>query len=253
MVKKLKAAGITPIALAGKEKWPGHFYWTYLAMRVAGLDGLEQAAADKSFDGPEFVEAGEHLKELVALDPFQKGFLGAEYGSPDGHAALMGNGGAAMELMGQWAPSVQASASGKAEGIGDDLGWFPFPAVDGGKGVGTDDFGGGNGFAVGKDAPPEAVDFLEFLLDAKNYEKTVATGAFLPVVTGTEDAITDKRVEPVVDALEAQTAFQLYLDQDYPPAVGEKINDSVAQLIAGAMSPEEVAQAITSTAQSQGG
>ncbi|MFD6986617.1 extracellular solute-binding protein, partial [Streptomyces sp. NPDC059956] len=25
-VKKLKAAGVTPIALAGKEKWPGHYY-----------------------------------------------------------------------------------------------------------------------------------------------------------------------------------------------------------------------------------
>ena len=35
-VRKLKAAGITPIALAGKEKWPAHFYWTYLAMRDGG-------------------------------------------------------------------------------------------------------------------------------------------------------------------------------------------------------------------------
>jgi raffinose/stachyose/melibiose transport system substrate-binding protein len=34
-VKKLKAAGVTPIALAGKEKWPGHYYWAYLAMRIA--------------------------------------------------------------------------------------------------------------------------------------------------------------------------------------------------------------------------
>src|SRR5882724_8946466 len=36
-VRKLKAAGVTPIALAGKEKWPGHYYWAYLAMRVGGL------------------------------------------------------------------------------------------------------------------------------------------------------------------------------------------------------------------------
>ena len=28
----------------------------------------------------------------------------------------------------------------------------------------TDGLGGGNGFAVGKDAPPETVDFLKFLV-----------------------------------------------------------------------------------------
>ena len=49
-VGKLKAAGITPIALGGKEKWPGKFYWAYLAMRIAGGDALQQAGADGSFD-----------------------------------------------------------------------------------------------------------------------------------------------------------------------------------------------------------
>src|SRR5262245_42117934 len=32
-VKTLKAAGVTPIAVGGADKWPLHFYWTYLAMR----------------------------------------------------------------------------------------------------------------------------------------------------------------------------------------------------------------------------
>ena len=47
-----------------------------------------------------------------------------------------------------------------------ELGWFPFPAVDGGAGAPTDAFGGADGFAVGKDAPPEAVEFLEFITNA---------------------------------------------------------------------------------------
>src|SRR5206468_5668603 len=110
VVQKLKASGVTPIALAGKDKWPGHFYWAYLAIRVGGLDALKQAAVDGSFDAPSFVTAGQHLKELVDLQPFQKGFLGAEYGAPDGQAATVANGKAAIELMGQWAPSVEASA-----------------------------------------------------------------------------------------------------------------------------------------------
>ena len=32
-VKKLKDAGITPIALGGKDKWPAHFWWSYLVVR----------------------------------------------------------------------------------------------------------------------------------------------------------------------------------------------------------------------------
>src|SRR5690606_13533746 len=76
-VKKLKAAGITPISLAGKAKWPGHYYWAYLAMRIGGLDALKQAGVDNNFTGPDFIAAGEKLKELAELEPFQKGFLGA--------------------------------------------------------------------------------------------------------------------------------------------------------------------------------
>lgn len=121
-VKKLKAAGVTPIALAGKEKWPGHYYWAYLAMRVAGLPALQQAATTKDFTGAGFVQAGTHLKELVDLQPFQTGFLGAGYSAPGGQAATMGNGKAAMELMGQWAPSVQKDAGAD---LGADLGFFP--------------------------------------------------------------------------------------------------------------------------------
>ncbi len=55
----------------------------------------------------------------------------------------------------------------------------------------------------------------------------------------------------VVDVLAKATGFQLYLDQAYPPAVGAQVNDSVAELIAGTKSPEEVVKAITETAQSE--
>ncbi len=129
-IKALKSAGITPIALAGKEKWPGMYYWAYLSMRVAGLEAMQKAATDADFTGEGFVTAGQHLKDLVALEPFQKGFLGGAYSDPNGEAALMGNGKAAMELMGQWAPTVEKD-SGK--GIGDDLGFFSFPPVEGGE------------------------------------------------------------------------------------------------------------------------
>ncbi|WP_166387034.1 extracellular solute-binding protein [Catellatospora methionotrophica] len=250
-VSAIKSKGIVPIALAGKEKWPGHFYWAYLAMRIGGLGALQQAAKDNNFDTPDFIAAGQRLKELVDLQPFQKGFLGAEYGSPDGQAATMGNGGAALELMGQWAPSVQASSSTSKKGLGDKLGYFAFPAVDGGKGTVAEAFGGGNGFVVGKDAPASTTDFLKVLLDAANQRKSAATGAVLPTVKDAADAIKDPNSKVVATSLASATGFQLYLDQAYPPAVGQQVNDSVAELVAGSKTPEQIVKDITKVAKSQ--
>jgi raffinose/stachyose/melibiose transport system substrate-binding protein len=163
----------------------------------------------------------------------------------------MGNGKAAMELMGQWAPTVQRDSSGTPDGIGDDLAFFPFPAVEGGKGDATDAFGGGGGFAVGKDAPPEAIDFLKFISNLDNQRRAVATGAFLPVVKGAEDAIKDAKLASVSTTLGKAAGFQLYLDQAYAPAVGQQVNDSVAELIAGTLGAKEVTEAITETAKNE--
>lgn len=245
-VGKLKAAGTTPIALAGKEKWPGHYYWAYLAMRVAGLPALREAATTKDFTGVGFVRAGEHLKELVDLQPFQTAFLGAGYATPGGQAATMGNGKAAMELMGQWGPSVQKDAGAD---LGADLGFFPFPAVDGGVGAATEVLGGGGGFALRKGALKEALDFLKFFV-LENQSKLLASNGYLPVVKGAESQLTDANRKVVAASLVEATGFQLFLDQAYPPAVGQEVNDSVADLIAGKKTPERVTTSITEAAKS---
>jgi raffinose/stachyose/melibiose transport system substrate-binding protein len=248
-VQKIKAAGITPIALAGAEKWPGHFFWSYLAIRYAGVDGLEKAAQDGSFDTDDFVKAGAALKELIDLDPFQKGFLGAKYSANDGQAGIMGNGQAAMELMGQWAVPTEAAYSTSKNGIKDKAGFFAFPAVDGGKGSAQDVFGGGNGMAVGKNAPDAAFDFIKFFLSVDS-QKTVTTdaGGIIPVTQGAESALTDENLKKVQQLVSNAPKFQMYLDQKYPPALGTQVNDSVAELFAKKASPEQVAQAIAKTA-----
>ena len=42
-VSTLKEAGITPISVGEGEKWPGHFYWVYLAIRTGGKDAFDAA------------------------------------------------------------------------------------------------------------------------------------------------------------------------------------------------------------------
>jgi raffinose/stachyose/melibiose transport system substrate-binding protein len=252
-VRKLKAAGVVPIALAGAEKWPGHFWWSYLAIRQASVAGMAEAAKTGAFDGADFVTAGAKLKELIDLDPFQNGFLGAKYSANDGQAAVMGNGQAAMELMGQWAPGTQEAYSTTKKGITDKLGFFPFPKLEGGKGAETEVFGGGNGFAVGKNAPKEAFDFIKFMLTPESQRKSAAGGGFVPTAKGAEDGITNPNLKVVSETLAKASAFQLYLDQAYDPAVGTQVNDSVAELFAKKASPEQVAQSIAKVAKNYAG
>src|SRR5262249_38648141 len=137
------------------------------------------------------------------------------------------------------------STDGKGIGA-DNLGFFPFPMVDGGAGNANDVFGGGNGIAVGKNAPDEAVDFLKFLTTPENN----AGAAFfaVPTVKGADASITDPILKQIVDMRNNAPYFQLYYDQFLPPAVGGAVVDAVATIFGGTASPQDAAQAIEDTA-----
>ena len=249
-VQLLKDAGITPIALGEQEQWPGMFYWAYLALRIAGSGAMLQAASDGSWDAPGFVQAGVELQRLIDLDPFQDGFLAAKWDGAGGQAATIAQGDAAFHLMGQWAPGTQqANTPAGDPGLGDDLGWFPFPTVQGGAGEPTDAFGGGNGFAVGKDAPAEAVEFLRYATSPEVADRWGETNSgILPVTKGSEASVTDPYLVTVLESRAQATYVQLYLDQATSPTLGGIINEAIAGLYAGESTPEEVAQTIAEAA-----
>ena len=73
-VKQIKDAGITPICLGGKDKWPVHFIWTHLHIRNGGKALFLESLNNGGWDRPEYIKSGEQMLELVALEPFQKGF-----------------------------------------------------------------------------------------------------------------------------------------------------------------------------------
>lgn len=245
-VGKLQAKGITPITVGAGDKWPAMFWWAYLSLRAGGQAAMEQAISTGDWTGPSFVTAGTELKKLIDLNPFQKSFLAATYPLQEG---TFGNGKAAMELMGQWAPGVQKDNSESKKGIGDALAWFPFPGLDGGAGKPTDVFGGADGFAVGRDAPPEAVAFLKYFvsLDVAKRFGGLNDGT-LPPTNGAESSVTDPFLTTVLQKRAESTFAQLYLDQATSPELGAAINDAIQGLFAGKLSPEEVSQQITDAA-----
>jgi raffinose/stachyose/melibiose transport system substrate-binding protein len=243
-VKTLKAAGITPITAGGADKWPLHFYWTHLAIRIGGKAAFEAATRNegKGFAAETFVRSGELFKQLIDLQPFQAGFLGATYPQSSGQ---FGDGKAAMVLQGNFLlNSMRANAADK-KGLSDEqLGWFAFPAVAGGKGSPGDTLGGLNGWLVTKGAPKEAIAFLRFFSEPENQRIAAERGFYIPVVEGTRDAIKSPFLRQVAENVAKSTYHQIFYDQALGPSVGAVVNDVSADLAAGRMTPPAAAEAV---------
>ncbi|HEX5012688.1 MAG TPA: extracellular solute-binding protein [Candidatus Limnocylindrales bacterium] len=244
-VQKLKDAGIQPLAIAGKDKWPSMHLWTYLLLRTGGGDTLSEMIQSGDWNTDACKKAGEEVLKLNALNPYQDGYKSADYNA---EAAAVGNGKAAMELMGQWAPSVQMDQSADKKGLGDKLGWFAFPTVSGGAGAATDGVGGGNGIAVGVNAPPEAIDFLKFFNSVENGNKLNTDNIGLSTVVGTESTVKDPNLQAVLEGRGNATFMQLYLDQATSGALSQAFNDATIALFLGQSTPEEVCQTLTDAA-----
>src|SRR4051812_29048209 len=100
--KSLHAAGIIPVGLGNKEKWPGAFWLDYLATRIGGPDVFTNAfnrAQGASFADPVFVQAGAKIQDAVKAGCFEDNYNGDTAGDAQ---TLLATGKAAMQLQGDW-------------------------------------------------------------------------------------------------------------------------------------------------------
>jgi len=243
-VKKLKAAGVTPIVVGGADKWPVHFYWTHIALRLGGKPAFEAAQRGEAggFGNDVFVKTGEVFKQLVDLQPFQPGFLAATAPQSYGQFA---DGKGAMTLMGNWLYNSQRGNAADKKGLADDaMGWFAFPAIPGGKGDPRETLGGINGWLVTKGAPKEAVEFLKFLTRPEAQREMAGKGFFIPVAKGADRDMVNPFFKINATNLAASPYHQIFYDQMLGPSVGRVVNDVSTDIAAGKMAPKDAASAI---------
>ena len=243
-VKKLKAAGITPLMVGGADKWPIHFYWTNLAVRIGGKPAFDAALRGENggFEGETFIKAGQLFKQLVDLQPFQNGFLG--FKNPQAVGAF-GDGKAAMTLAISTAYAQQRSLSADKKGISDEnLGWFDFPTVAGGKGDPSDTLGGINGWLVTKGAPKQTVEFVKSFVSLEVQKRLAAGGFLVPVYKGADEGLASPLIRNVAQNLAKSKYHQNFYDQSLGPSVGRVVNDVTAEIAGGSMTPEAAAKAI---------
>jgi raffinose/stachyose/melibiose transport system substrate-binding protein len=243
-VKKLKAAGVTPLMVGGADKWPIHFYWTNLAVRIGGKPAFEAALRGENggFAGETFIKSGQLFKQLIDLQPFQNGFLG--FKNPQAVGAF-GDGKAAMTLAISVVNTQQRALAADKKGISDEnLGWFDFPIVSGGKGDPSDTLGGINGWLVTKGAPKETVAFLKSFVSLEVQKRLAAAGFLVPVYKGADEGIASPLIRNVAQNLARSKYHQNFYDQSLGPSVGRVVNDVTAEIAGGSMTPEEATKAI---------
>ncbi len=238
-IKKFEAAGITPLALGGKDRWPAHFWLAKMIVRLAGEDEYNKASAgEASFTDPPFVAAAQKLYDLGQLHPFQEGFEATTY---DNAAGVFGDQKAAMHLMGDWDYANQARNAADKIGVTDEnLGILPFPTVEGGMGDPTDTLGGLSGWLFSKNASDEAVKFIEWYNTSCDVQSEFAAGAFyIPIAKGCADNMTDQFKKQIAVDINQAHWHALFFDQDLGPDVGGVVNDMAEELAAGSITPED--------------
>src|SRR5580704_4466256 len=243
-VKKCLAAGVNPIAAGGKDKWPLHFYPTFLMMRILGKEGMHAVYEDKNggFTSPEVLKAFQLYKDFAALQPFQKGYLSNTY--PEA-AGTFHDGKAAFHLMGTWDLTWGRTNAIDQKGLPDEkLGWFFFPEVKGGKGHANDIFASLNGWLVAKDAPEETVDFMKVWLGKEIQSKLAKEGLFIPMVKGTAEAIQNLFFKQIAQEVEKSQWITIAMDQLLGPDTGRVFNDVSADVAAGNTTAEQAAKII---------
>ena len=247
-VVKLKQAGIAPIAIGSKDRWPDAFYWDYFAVRECSIAVLKQSISGQKLADPCFLKAGQDVKTFLATNPFQTGFLGTPAQQGAGSSAgMVANGQAAMELQGDWEPGTMAALT-TDKNFAANLGWFPFPAVTGGAGDPSVVLGGGDGFSCTTGAPAACADFLKYIDSTAVQQKIAAAGVGLPVNPDAASALSNDTERTVLQAYHQASYVQTYFDIALPTTAGQALDDAVANFFAGQGTPQSIVDSVAQAA-----
>ncbi len=249
----LEQAGIEPISVGAGDKWPAAHYWYYLALRQCPQEVLEGAVQTLDFSDECFLRAGQDLETIVDAQPFNQGFLAtAAQTGPTSASGLLATGKVAMEMQGHWEPGVMQGLTEDGAGLGDDLGWFPFPSVDGGEGDQTAALGGGDAWAVSQDAPDAAVDFVKYLLSDEVQQGFAERDMGLPTNPAASGSVKDPALAGLLEVRDDAPYVQLYFDTAFGQSVGGAMNDEIALLFAGSSTPEAIVEKTQQAADAEG-
>ena len=247
-VEKLKATGVSPIALGAKDAWPAAHWFYWFALRECAPATMEKTADSKDFSDPCWLKAAQDLQSFSETKPFNDGFLttSAQQGAASS-AGLIANHKAGMELMGAWDPGVIASLTPDQKPLAD-LSWYPFPEVPGGKGETGSIMGGVDGYSCSAKAPKECADFLNYLATTPVQEAYYKAFNAPPVNADAQKAVTEPYLQDILKSYNAAPFVSQWLDTVLGQNVGNALNVAVVDMLAGKSDPKQLIQAANDAA-----
>ncbi|GHT77399.1 ABC transporter substrate-binding protein [Spirochaetia bacterium] len=212
ITKKLRANGVSPCAINGKDEWSIGSLYNDVYYKEEGSSDLINSVSlteSKFVDHPVFLKTANAFKQLMDAGFFQNSFSSADYGAARN---LFIQGRTAMYYMGSWEVGLQSDSSVPKEFL-DNVSAFRFPAPASSKGKATDLLGAyGGGFSVSSSSPNKeaAIKFLNYMMKPDNWAKlSWQTGGSFPsqdvtdYITGTETPLQ----LTVVDILKTSTSL----------------------------------------------
>lgn len=249
-VKILKDNGEIPIALGQNDKWPGFFWWEYLALRIGGKSLLDNVSLGKdSFMNESFIQAGDNLMNLINLNPFQDDFLKQSYTNQIG---LISKGNAAMELMGPWALQSYEGDSEFKKAAKDDIGVMMFPIVKDGKGGKNDFIGGVDGLVVSKNASKETMNFLKYATSWQNSKKLINSSKIIPATKGNAESIKNPQYSEIYNLYLNSENYQIFYETKFSGSTQMPMFDVIYKLYSKEFSAKKATEEIQKIVEKEG-
>ncbi|TWH72669.1 ABC transporter substrate-binding protein [Modestobacter roseus] len=239
-VDQLKAAGKTPIALAGNQPWTELMWAEYVLDRVGGPQVFQNIRddAEGGWSQPEVLEAMTMLQELIQRGGFGTDFASVGY-DVGGASTILAQGDAGFHLMGSWEYTNQLGQSPDFVNSGD-LGWTVFPAIEGGEGDPSNLVGNvSNFYSLTSDSNNKetAQEYLETQLTNEEYINDLIEAGDVPPIEGIRDqlAATENgdHATFVYDAARDANNFQLSWDQDLTSDEATEMLEQLSQFFLG--------------------
>ncbi|GGG52313.1 extracellular solute-binding protein [Paenibacillus radicis (ex Gao et al. 2016)] len=242
---KVKAAGITPFALAAKDGWVNGMMWNTVMERNVGIDAINKlVTGEAKWTDENFVKGFASYAELVNKDYFTKGALGLAY-ADQGAQFLSGK--AAMVFTGTWdANRFSGEEAGDLKG---QIGYFGFPSIAGGAGDQTSinaSYSNGFGFSANLDADKVAAvkKFIANFYTEEVQKRTLVEDKLLPSMKLSDLSGVDPLTTEILTVMaNASSSWKAY-DAIVQPAVGAEVNVGIQELIGKVTTPEKVAAKI---------
>lgn len=233
IIVKLKANNVLPMAMGNKDPWVGTLPFMFIFDRLHGPAKYEETcfAHTGKFTEPQYAEAAKIILEIANLGAYPDNFNTLDYNEAK---ALFTSGKAAMYPMGTW------ELQNLGVEMGDKLGFFNFPDIEGGKGSSVEDWiaSQDNAFSISAKAPKDeqdaAIKFLKYHFSKEVLADYANSGALL---APKNLPIDESKLHPATAELYKQLASVKYgsipWDNPLGPVVGKELNLATQSIYAG--------------------